>query len=185
MPSLKRIRENSRLQLLIGFSIGILFGFLLQKGGVTYYEIIISQLLLESFIVLKVMFTAIIVGMIGVYSLRYFGLVDLHPKSTHLSTVIVGGLIFGVGFALLGYCPGTSVGGIGMGSLHALVGALGIILGASIYANSYPRIRDNLEKWSLGDTTIPEFFNVNPWIIILILVTFLTALMYYIESAGY
>ena len=94
-------------QLILGFLFGIVFGFLLQKGGVAKYHILLGVLLLEDFTVIKVMLSAIIVGMLGIFTLHGLGLVELHIKPTRYAANIFGGLLFGVGFALIGYCPGT------------------------------------------------------------------------------
>jgi hypothetical protein len=107
---LEKVRNNRPAQLLIGFVIGIFFGFFLQKGHVTTYEAIFGQLLLKDFTVLKVMLTAIVSGMVGVYALRAIGLLSLNIKPGSWGTSGIGGLIFGVGLAILGYCPGTSAG---------------------------------------------------------------------------
>ena len=100
-------KEFSPQQLLLGAFFGVLFGFFLQKGGVAKYHVLIGALLLEDFTVMKVMLTAIVVGCVGVFSLHALGLVKLHIKPTRYAANIIGGLLFGVGFALLGYCPGT------------------------------------------------------------------------------
>src|SRR3990172_10730826 len=112
----KTLHTNKMLQLGIGFFIGILFGFLLQKGGVTKYDVIIGQLLLSDFTVVKIMLTAMITGMIGVHLFRTLGIAQLHPKPGSLGSTVIGGLIFGVGFAVLGYCPGTLAGAVGQGA---------------------------------------------------------------------
>ena len=135
------LHAQRRLQRAIGCFIGMAFGFLLQKGGVTKYEVIIKQLLLTEFTVVKIMLSAVVTGMIGVHLLRSIGLVTLHPKSGSFGATVVGGLIFGVGFGILGYCPGTLAGAVGQGSLDALLGGLvGILIGAGIFASLYPRL---------------------------------------------
>ena len=96
---------------------GILFGFLLQKGGATKHDVIVGQLLLTDFTVLKIMLSAVLTGMIGIYLMKTLGWVELSPKSGSMGSNIIGGLIFGVGFAVLGYCPGTIAGAIGNGYL--------------------------------------------------------------------
>ncbi len=121
---LKTLHRKKGTQLGIGFAAGILFGFLLQKGGATTYEVIIGQLLLTDFTVVKIMLTAVVTGMIGVHLLRSLGLAELHPKPGSLGSTAIGGLIFGVGFGILGYCPGTMIGAVGQGSLDALFGGL-------------------------------------------------------------
>ncbi|MGD8649825.1 MAG: YeeE/YedE thiosulfate transporter family protein, partial [Desulfobacterales bacterium] len=110
---LEKVYSNRPLQLLLGLAIGFCFGFLLQKGGVTRYDVIMGQLLLQDWTVVKVILTAILTGMIGIYLLRIPGLAKLHTWSGSFGSTVIGGLIFGVGFAILGYCPGTLAGAVG------------------------------------------------------------------------
>ena len=173
-------------QRIIGLAIGIAFGFLLQKSGVTQYDVILGQLLLTDFTVLKVMLSAVITGMLGVHLLRSLGLVRLHPKSVSVGTSIVGGLIFGVAFAVLGYCPGTLVAAVGSGALDALIGGLsGILLGSWLFALLYPRLQKPvLLKGHFGTLTLPQLLKVNPWFVVLPTAVLLTAILFWLESAG-
>ena len=91
------------VRLLLGLLTGILFGFILQKAQVTKYQKIVAFFRLTDLTVLKVMFGAILAGMVGVYLLYDLGLVRLHIKPMILSANILGGLIFGVGMLLLGF----------------------------------------------------------------------------------
>jgi uncharacterized protein len=129
-------KPDSARQLVLGLLFGIVFGFLLQKGGVAKYEVLMGQFLLTDFTVIKVMLTAITVGMIGIFSLRALGLVRLHVKPTHYAANIAGGLIFGVGLGLLGYCPGTGVAALGQGNYDAIAGILGLLAGSYLYAET-------------------------------------------------
>jgi len=104
------LHSRKGVQLALGLMMGVVFGFLLQKGGVTEYDVIIGQLLLVDFTVVKIMLSAVITGTIGVHLLKSLGMAQLHPKPGSVGASVIGGLIFGVGFATLGYCPGT-VGG--------------------------------------------------------------------------
>ena len=113
---------------------GLAFGFLLQKGGVGKYHILMGQLLLQDFTVVKVMLTAIVVGMIGIFTLHRFAKVNLHIKPTRIGSNIIGGLIFGAGFALIGYCPGTVAAALGQGNYDALFAMAGLIAGSYLYA---------------------------------------------------
>ena len=177
---------TNRSQLVWGFVFGIVFGFLLQKGGVTKYDVIIGQLLLEDFTVIKIMLSAVITGMIGIHLMKSLGWIQLNPKSGSWGKNAIGGLIFGLGFALLGYCPGTIAGAIGNGYLDALVGGLtGILLGSGLLAAAYPKLRGGiLKKGDFGNLTLPRLLKVNDWIVIAPLSGLLILLLYLMERAG-
>ena len=183
---LKSLHENKKIQLIIGLIIGIFFGFFLQKGGVTNYNIIIGQLLLTDFTVFKVMLSAVIVGMLGVYLLRSLGYAQLHPKPGSLGATVIGGLIFGIGFAVLGYCPGTVAGAVGQGFLDALLGGIvGMLIGAGLFASMYPKLQKKiLNKGYFGEVTFPELLKVNPWFVIIPLAIVLTVLLFWMENIG-
>ena len=183
---LTRIRSSRRAQLGIAAALGVAFGVLLQKGGVTHYDVIIAQLLLRDFTVVKVMLSAMLAGMIGVHALRSLGLVQLHPKVGAAGTTIPGALIFGIGFATLGYCPGTVVGAVGQGSLDALFGGiLGVLIGAALFAALFPRLRNTvLGKGYFGDLTFPQLLKVNPWVVVIPVAAGVVGLLYWLESAG-
>lgn len=181
------LHGKRRWQLIIGFCLGVLFGFLLQKGGVTRYDVIIGQLLLTDFTVVKVMLTAVVVGTIGVHLLERLGMARLHPKPGSWGATAIGGLIFGVGFAVLGYCPGTLVAAIGQGSLDALFGGLaGLLIGAGLYSELYPRLeRTLLHRGDFGELSLPRMFRINPWWVIFPLAAGLVALLFLIERSGF
>lgn len=180
------IHSRKGLQLVVGLLLGIAFGFLLQKGGVTRYDVIIGQLLFRDFTVLKIMLSAVLTGMIGVHALKSLGLARLHPKPGSIGTSVVGGLIFGVGFGVLGYCPGTVAGAVGQGSMDALLGGVvGILIGAGLFAAVYPKIQSSvLNKGQFGEITLPELFKVHPWAVVLPVVALIVVLLVLIEKAG-
>ena len=157
--------------LLLGLLTGIFFGFALQKGQALQYDRQVGMLRLKDFWILKMMFTAILVGMVGVYLFVDLGWAELSIKPTVLGANIIGGVIFGLGWGLLGYCPGTAVGAIGEGRLDAFYGGvLGMFVGAGIYAQAYTYLKDSVLKWGdLGELTIPKILNVNPWVLIVFL----------------
>jgi hypothetical protein len=151
--------------ILMGGVTGFLFGFLLQKGGVTRYNVIVGQFLLKDFTVLKIMLTAVIVGSVGIYGMRTLGLdINLHVKTAALLGNALGGLIFGAGMAVLGYCPGTAVAAIGEGSRHAIAGVLGMLVGAGLFAESFPWIKNRiLSVGNLGKVTFADLTGYSPW----------------------
>jgi hypothetical protein len=183
---LTKLHGKNKVQLIIGLLIGIAFGFLLQKGGVTDYNVIIGQLLLTDFTVVKIMLAASITGMLGVHLLRSLGLAQLHPKPGSIGASVIGGLIFGVGFAVLGYCPGTVAGAVGQGALDALFGGIvGILIGSGLFAALYPKLQKSvLSKGDFGELTLPEVLKVNQWIVVIPVAVALTVLLWWMERVG-
>jgi len=157
---------------------GLAFGFLLQKGGVGKYHILIGQLLLQDFTVVKVMLTAILVGMVGIFTLHRFAKVNLHLKPTRIGPNIIGGLIFGVGFAVIGYCPGTVAAALGQGNLDGLFAMTGLMLGSFIYAEASKRLKGSVEKWGeKGKLLLPEALHVSRAVFIPLFAVFLIAVL--------
>lgn len=154
------IQGNSALILAVLF--GAIFGALLQRGRVADYNVIVNQFRLRDFTVLRVMLTAILVGGIGIYFLNSAGLAQYHIKSADMLAVVIGALLFGIGMVVYGYCPGTGVAAVGTGSLHALVGFLGMLVGGIIYAVSFSWIKENvLSVASLGKVRLPELTGIH------------------------
>lgn len=152
----------SAKQLALGLLFGIIFGFLLQKGGVAKYHILIGVLLLEDFTVVKVMLTAIVVGMVGIFAMHSLGLVKPHIKPTRFAANVLGGLGFGIGFAFLSYCPGTGAAALGQGNFDALAGVLGLLAGSYLFAEASDFLGRTVEKWGdRGKLTLPELLGVS------------------------
>jgi uncharacterized protein len=150
-------------QLLLGLFFGIAFGFLLQKGGVAKYEVLIGVLLLVDLTVIKVMMSAVLVGMVGIHVMHGLGLVSLHIKPTRLGANVLGGLIFGCGFGLAAYCPGTAAAALGQGNLDALAAMLGLLTGSYLFAEASGWIGRTVNRWGdMGDLTWPQVFRVKP-----------------------
>jgi uncharacterized membrane protein YedE/YeeE len=145
------------LNLVLAVVFGAVFGALLHRGRVSDYNVIVNQFRFRDFTVLRVMLTAIVVGGIGVFALHQFGLAQYHIKPADMLAVVSGAALFGVGMVLYGYCPGTGVAAVGTGSIHALVGFAGMLVGGVLYALSFPWIKSNvLSVWSLGKMRLPE-----------------------------
>jgi hypothetical protein len=149
---------------------GIAFGFLLQKGGVAKYHILMGMLLLEDFTVAKVMLSAIVVGMVGVLAMNSLGIVELHIKPTRYAANILGGLVFGIGFAILGYCPGTGAAALGQGNLDAIGGVLGLMAGSYLFALVSATLSRTVLKWGdRGKLVLPDVLHVPRWGVVLAL----------------
>ncbi|MCC6491258.1 MAG: YeeE/YedE family protein [Candidatus Hydrogenedentes bacterium] len=153
--------------LFLGLITGVIFGFLLQKGRVLRFDKQVGAMRLKDMTIIKFMMSAILVGMVGLYTLRAIGYIELSHKPMNLGGVIIGGLLFGVGWSIMGYCPGTSVGAIGEGRWHAGFAVLGMIIGAAIYAECYPLMLKTVLAWKdFGKVGLPEAIGVSPWILI-------------------
>lgn len=168
------ITGNTSLVLAVVF--GGVFGALLHLGRVANYNVIVNQFRFRDFTVLRVMLTAILVGGVGVYVLNYIGLAQYHIKPADMLAVVLGALLFGVGMVLYGYCPGTGVAAVATGSIHALVGFVGMIVGGILYALSFSWIKENVSTvGSLGKIRLPEISGVHDglWFLLLAIIAML------------
>ena len=175
-------------KLLQGLVIGILFGFFLQKGGVTKYDVIVGQLRLTDYTVIKIIFTAIIVSTLGISYLYPRGMVPVKTKAGSIKNATIGGLLFGVGFGLLGYCPGTIAGAIGNGYVDAMTGGLlGIVLGTMIYAMIYGKLKEKgvLTQDKYSEYSLFDHIKGSPFKFTLPMAAVLAVAMYLIESIGF
>ncbi len=143
---------------------GLVFGVLLHRGGVADYNVIVNQFRFRDFTVLKIMFTAIIVGGIGVLLLKSSGHAQYHIKPANMLGVALGAALFGIGMVLYGYCPGTGVAAMATGSLHALTGFIGMLIGGVLYALSFTWVEAHIQKVAaLGKLRLPEVTGIPDW----------------------
>ncbi len=160
-------------QLLSGLFVGICFGFLLRKAYVTRFPIIVGQLSLKDFTVMKVMLTAIAFGALGMLSIHYV-FPDKSPLiiSTTTLAALSGGGIFGIGMAILGFCPGTALGALTDGARDVIFGILGIFVGAALFAETPLWITDWIKPDDMViKTTLPQVTSVPAWIFVALLIT--------------
>lgn len=148
----------------LAIPMGIIFGVLLHRGGVANYNVIVNQFRFKDFTVLKIMFTAIIVGGIGVLLLKTTGHAQYHIKPANMLGVSLGAALFGVGMVLYGYCPGTGVAAMATGSVHATAGFAGMLVGGVLYALSFTWVEANIQKVAaLGKLRLPDITGVPDW----------------------
>lgn len=165
---METILFSSLSTLASGFFVGFIFGFLLRKAKVTQFDVIVKQFLFQDFTVVQVILTAIAVGSFGIY-----GIIGIWPayallisKATFLSAALGGG-IFGIGMAVMGYCPGTGIGALANGAQDMWFGIAGMITGAALYAHLFDWIAHNIKPTAdMTTITLPELFNISPWICI-------------------
>lgn len=139
--------------------IGVAMGFFIQRVRASSPGMIAKNLRLENISVIKFMALTMAVGMVVVYSLSLVipQLLHFDVKPAYVVGVLLGGLVFGVGFALSGYCPGTCVVGIGEGRKDAIVAILGGVVGALAFTLVYTTLIEpivgiaNLGKITLAD----------------------------------
>jgi uncharacterized membrane protein YedE/YeeE len=161
---------ESPTELILGLLTGVGFGFLLQKGRVTKYQVILGQLLLKNWTAFKIMIVAMLTGAIGVYALRGLDLTYLDIWPFQPAAMLIGAALFGLGIALIGYCPGTGIAAAGEGSRDAFVGVLGMIAGAAVFVAGYHVLEPaGLALGDWGKRTIPAALGVSPWLVIALL----------------
>jgi uncharacterized protein len=173
--------------IILALVLGAAFGFSLNKAGLTRYTKIVNVFRLTDLAVLKFMMTALIVSMSGLYLLRGLGLVTFpNVPATYVVGNLVGGLLFGVGMALSGYCPGTCAAGAGEGKLDYIVpGLLGFLVGAMLYGLAYQSIFPVISAIAnAGNVVIPDLWNLNPFLAVVLFVTLAILLFYLIDRAG-
>lgn len=166
----------------LGLITGVLFGFLLQKGRVLRFEKQVGALLLQDMTILKFMLSAILVGMIGILLLSNMGMITLSHKPMNVGAVVLGSALFGAGWAIMGFCPGTSLGALGEGRWHAIFAILGMIAGAALYAELYPLFKTTIIAWKdFGKIGLPQTLGVSQWHIVPIFWLVTVVLFYFFE----
>lgn len=165
-------------KLLLGLLTGVVFGFLLQKGQVAKHSVVVRQLVLRDWTVAKVMGVAIAVGAVGVYALVAAGISHTSVKPAQMGGILAGAVCFGVGLAVLGHCPGTTVAAVGEGRKDALAGLAGMMVGAAVFVAGYPALHDLQRAVAdLGKATWPSVTGTSPWPWILALGAVVTGLV--------
>ena len=149
--------------LVLAIVIGIGFGFFLERAGFGSGRKLAAQFYFTDMTVLKVMFTAIVTAMLGVFWLGVAGVLDLslvYVSPTYLWPQIVGGLVLGAGFVIGGYCPGTSCVAVSTGKADALVYLGGILAGIFVFGELFPAIEEFYISSAYGTLTLPEVFHL-------------------------
>ncbi|RMH70669.1 MAG: sulfurtransferase [Gemmatimonadetes bacterium] len=164
---------NDEVSLIVAFIIGIGFGFFLERAGFGSARKLVAQFYLTDMAVFKVMFSAIVTAMLGVFYLGWMGILDLslvYLTPTYLIPQIFGGLLLGAGFVIGGYCPGTSVVAMATGKLDGIVYIMGVIAGVFTFGELYPLIQNFAQSTPMGKITLPQYMNMDYGIVVFIVV---------------
>lgn len=168
--------------LLLAIILGILFGLFLERGGLGNPHKLTGVFYLRDFTVPKVMFTAILVAASGLYLLSDLKLLDMSRVwivPTFFWPQLAGGALFGIGFVVSGYCPGTAVAGLASGRIDALITMLGIGVGSFLFAVLYPLVEEFYFSSAMGGATLQKVLGVSHWVVIISLCV-LAAVMFYL-----
>ena len=159
---------------LVAVLLGFGFGFVLERAGFGSGCKLTAQFRLTDWSVFKVMFTAIVIAAVGMYVLELAGVMDteaVYVPAPYLWALVAGGAAIGAGFAVGGYCPGTSAVGLMTGRVDALVFLVGILIGTFAFAELFP-VLDQLTtagEFTQGDR-LPEWLGVPEWLVLVMLV---------------
>lgn len=158
---------------LFALLLGMGFGFALESSGFSSSRKIIGTFFAYDFVVVKVFFTAAIVSSVGLLYLSHMGLVDyslLYIQPTFLTSAITGGIIMGVGFAMGGFCPGTSLSAAAVGRLDGLVFFAGMFIGVFLFAESFPIFEKMYYSGAQGSKMISSTLGISPELFTFLLV---------------
>jgi hypothetical protein len=154
---------NDEVSLIVAVLIGIGFGFFLERAGFGSAKKLAAQFYFTDMTVLKVMFTAIVTAMLGVYFLSVLGFVDLslvYLTPTNLLPQVVGGLLLGFGFVIGGYCPGTSCVSAATGRTDGWVYLGGIFVGILVFGEIFPLIEEFYNSTPMGQMTLAQLTGI-------------------------
>lgn len=160
--------QTASLSLALVF--GFFFGLSLERGGLGDPHKLTGVFYFRDFTVPKVMFTAILVASTGLYLLSDLRLLDISRVwiiPTFFWPQLLGGFLFGIGFVVSGYCPGTAATALATGRIDAFVALAGIGAGSLLFALLFPAIEPFYLSSNMGTATVQDFLGVNHWIVLI------------------
>ena len=170
------------LAIIVGIAMGIVFGFALEKSRVFEPGIIVGQMQMRNFIMIKVFLAAVATGAVVLAALNGFGYVKLHPKAALYSADIIGGLLLGAGITLAGACPGTTLAQIGAGYRDALFTIVGGLAGAVAYSYAEPALSKTFLGQGGGKILFTELVGVPYWMGALALAAAIVVILIALEA---
>lgn len=176
LPLSSYVEFSTAAELGIALLLGLGFGFALERAGFGSARKLTAVFYLWDMAVVKVMFTAIVTTMAGLFLLSAGGWMDLselYIEPTSYPAQILGGLIFGAGFIVGGYCPGTSLSAAATGRKDGMLFILGMFCGVMAYAELTPGLEDWIKAGSQGELTLPTLTGIGMGWWVLVFVGFL------------
>ena len=155
--------------LVVALLIGIAFGWFLERSGMGNARKLAGQFYLRDLTVFKVMFTAIVTAMLGVFWLGWLGVLDVsrvYVPETWIVPQLVGGIVFGFGFVIAGLCPGTSCVAAASGRIDGVVVVIGMFAGVLGTGLLFGRLQSFYESTPRGSLTFPDLLNVSTGLIV-------------------
>jgi len=166
---------SETLLLLFALLTGIAFGMFLEKAGFGNARKLVQQFYFSDMAMFKVLFSAIVTAMLGIYWLSYFGVLDItqiYINATFIWPQILGGIVFGFGFVLAGLCPGTSCVAVFTGKLDGLAVFAGMFTGLILFAETEPMLSGFLSTSSMGDKSLYELFHMEYGVLTFLIAVF-------------
>ena len=162
-------------ELLVALAVGVGFGFTLERAGFGRADNLAAIFYGRDFRVMRVMFTAIVTAMLGLYFLDLVGILPLYSigiLETFWLPQLVGGLILGAGFIIGGYCPGTSLVGSASGKIDAMLFVLGLFGGSLAFVLGGSILVPLQNATPMGRVLLHEFFGMSSSVVVLGVVLF-------------
>jgi hypothetical protein len=159
LPLSSSVEFTVAADLAIAWVLGMGFGFCLERAGFGSARKLTAVFYLYDMAVVKVMFTAIVTAMTGIAALSAVGVLNVgefYVEPTALAAQGLGGLVFGAGFIVGGYCPGTAITAVASGRKDGLAFALGMLAGVLAYVELTPGIDDWIKSNTTGEMTLPS-----------------------------
>ena len=167
---------------IVGVAMGIVFGFALEKSRVFEPGMIVGQMQMKNFIMLKVFLAAVATGAVVLAALNGFGIVKLAPKAALYSADIVGGLLLGAGIALAGACPGTTLAQVGAGYRDAFFTLIGGLAGAVAFSYAQPALSKTFLAAGDGKIIFSDLIGVPYWAAALVFAAILAVALFALEA---
>lgn len=175
---------SDTVNLILAFILGVFFGFFLERGGLGNPHKLTGIFYLTDFAVPKAMFTAILVAATGLCVLSDLKVLDMSKVyiiPTFFWPQLIGGALFGLGYLVSGYCPGTAVAGLASGRLDALVAMIGIGSGTLLFSILFPWIEVFYKTSDMGQPTLPDLLGINHWVVLAIVFVLAGSMFYTME----